>query len=128
VQSLTDEELKSQAIREQILTLDKNILDTIAVEGDEMAEIPHDPQDEDYEMYNPFEPEADRPEADKFTPEAFDNLLSTEVLLLKGDVLVPAKVISRKRDASGNPTGVARANPILDTRIYNVQFPDGHTE
>jgi hypothetical protein len=79
-------------------------------------------------MYNPFEPEADRPEADKFTPEAFDNLLSTEVLLLKGDVLVPAKVISRKRDASGNPTGVARANPILDTRIYNVQFPDGHTE
>jgi hypothetical protein len=49
-------------------------------------------------------------------------------MLPKGDVLLPAKVIARKRDADRNPFGIASTNPILDTQIYEVQFPDGHTE
>jgi hypothetical protein len=28
----------------------------------------------------------------------------------------------------GNPVGVGHSNPLLDTRVYEVQFPDGHTE
>jgi hypothetical protein len=46
----------------------------------------------------PMEPEAERPEADAFTPEMYDTLISAEVLLPKGDILVPAKVIGRKRN------------------------------
>ena len=84
--------------------------------------------DEDYDVYIPVELEADMPEADAFTPELFDNLLSAEVLIPKGDILVPATVIGCKRDEQGNPVGVANANCILDTRVYDVQFPDGHTE
>ena len=34
-------------------------------------------------------------------------------------------VIERKRDSSGNPIGHSDPNPILDTRIYTVQFQDG---
>jgi hypothetical protein len=34
-------------------------------------------------------------------------------------------VTARKRDIDGNPTGVANANPILDTRAYVVTFDDG---
>ncbi len=128
IQSLTDKEQRSQIIREQVVMLDRNVLDAIVVEGDMVADIPYDLQDEDYEIYNPFEPEADRPGADEFTPKAFDNLLSAEVLLPKGDVLIPARVIARKHDASGNPIGIAHTNPILDTRVYDVQFPDGHTD
>ncbi len=42
--------------------------------------------------------------------------------------MAPAKVISRKRGADGEPIGIAHTNPILDTRVYNVQFEDGHAE
>ena len=76
----------------------------------------------------PMEPEAERPEADAFTPEMYDTLISAEVLLPKGDILVPAKVTGRKRNENGDPVGTAHTNPILDTRVYNVHFPDGHTE
>jgi len=46
----------------------------------------------------------------------------------KGDILEPARVIGRKKDRDGNPLGTAHPNPILDTRIYDVQFSDGHVE
>jgi hypothetical protein len=39
--------------------------------------------------------------------------------------LTKAKVISRKRDADGNLVGHRHHNPILDTREYEVEFPDG---
>ena len=34
-------------------------------------------------------------------------------------------VIGLKRYADGNPTGIANANPILDTLEYQVDFRDG---
>jgi hypothetical protein len=40
----------------------------------------------------------------------------------------PRSFIARKRDAEGNLIGRENANPILDTRIYDVQFQDGHVE
>jgi hypothetical protein len=46
----------------------------------------------------------------------------------KGDILIPAKVIARKHDRDGNPIVIGHSNPLMDTRIYDVQFPDGHTE
>jgi hypothetical protein len=36
-----------------------------------------------------------------------------------------AKVIGRKRDSSGNPIWVSHSNPLQDTRVYEVAFPDG---
>jgi hypothetical protein len=42
--------------------------------------------------------------------------------------MVLGKVIARKRDINDNPIGVAHSNPIFDTRLYQVQFPEGHVE
>eukprot|EP00804_Cyclotella_cryptica_P004584 CCRYP_006917-RA/>CCRYP_006917-RA protein AED:0.37 eAED:0.37 QI:0/0/0/1/1/1/2/0/226 len=39
-----------------------------------------------------------------------------------------AQVLRRKRDAKGNVVGSAHHNPALDTRVYEVRFPDGHTK
>jgi uncharacterized lipoprotein YajG len=41
---------------------------------------------------------------------------------------VHVRAVGRKRDESGNPIVVANSNPILDTRVYDVQFPDGKME
>jgi hypothetical protein len=35
------------------------------------------------------------------------------------------EVIRRRRDSNGNPIGRRNLNPILDTREYEVLFPDG---
>jgi hypothetical protein len=34
-------------------------------------------------------------------------------------------VKTRKRDFDGNPIGKANYNPLLDTRLYDIEFPDG---
>jgi len=81
-----------------------------------------------YKPYLPMEPEAEKLDADEFTPTECDELIAAEVLIPKDDVLQPATVISRKRDESGNPIGRSHIMPMLDTRFYNVQFNDGHIE
>ena len=37
-----------------------------------------------------------------------------------------ARVVKRLRDKNGIPIGTANDNPILDTRIYEVEYLDGH--
>jgi hypothetical protein len=69
-----------------------------------------------------------QPEADDFTPEAYDEYLTAEVLLPNMGKMTRAKVVGRKRDADGNPFGLQNANPLLDTRQYEVEFTDGATD
>jgi hypothetical protein len=35
------------------------------------------------------------------------------------------QVVRRKRDADGNLIGWSNANPILDSRLYEVEFANG---
>ena len=35
------------------------------------------------------------------------------------------KVVKRLRDANGLPIGTANDNPILDSRLYEVEYLDG---
>ncbi|MGH7954663.1 MAG: hypothetical protein ACREOZ_01755, partial [Gloeomargaritales cyanobacterium] len=76
----------------------------------------------------PLEPDAQMPEVDDFDTEAYDKYISAQVLLPKGDGLISCRVIDRKRDHDGQPLGRHNRNPILNTRVYNVEFPDGHVE
>ena len=41
--------------------------------------------------------------------------------------MLNAKVIGRKLMSDGSVSGKANSNPILDTRTYKVEFPDGQT-
>jgi hypothetical protein len=54
-----------------------------------------------------------------------DEYLTKELLLPRGGELITARVLKRTRDGDGIPTGCRNSNPILDTRQYEVQFPDG---
>jgi hypothetical protein len=65
------------------------------------------------------------PEA--FTPEEYDEYLTAEVLLPNMGQMAKAKLVGRKRDADGNLIGLRNANPLLDTRQYEVEFADGAT-
>jgi hypothetical protein len=81
--------------------------------------------EEDDGHYDAMDPEADRPKIDDYDEETYDKLLSAEVSLPRGDFQFIRRVIGRKRDAEGRPVGRSNTNPILDTRVYEVEFPDG---
>jgi hypothetical protein len=72
----------------------------------------------------PLPLESDVIEADDWTPESYDQYLSAEVVLARGDQQERAVVKKRHTDSSGNPIGLRNSNPILDTREYQVEFPD----
>ena len=70
----------------------------------------------------------DIPESDEYTPEVLEDTYLNVELALPRDSEGPefAKVTKRLRDANGIPIGTANDNPLLDTRIYEVEYSDGY--
>ena len=102
---------------------------------------PDDPTQEDDPE---FVSESDRPTStfyeDKSTGKAHEHPETNEIgnldLYLDAEVLLPqdgeymrsARVIGRATDANGIPVGTYNSNPVLNTRIFNVMFPDGNIQ
>ena len=49
-------------------------------------------------------------------------------MIPKGDDILKAQVVSRRKDHNGNPIGRSNSNPVLDTCQYMVEFEDGAQE
>ena len=60
--------------------------------------------------------------------EQLDEYIGTQILLSTKTGPKLVKVTSRKRENSGHLIGTKHSKPPLDSRMYNVQFPDGHFE
>ena len=75
-----------------------------------------------------YNPEEAIPDSDEYTPDSYDNWLTAEVMLPIGDENVRGVVKRRVKDENGLPVGTSHQNPILDTREYEVQLPDGSVE
>eukprot|EP00978_Attheya_sp_CCMP212_P021053 scaffold61086_cov39-Attheya_sp.AAC.1 len=65
------------------------------------------------------------PDADDYDEETLNKWLSAKVLLPHGDTQSPATIRCRKRNHEGDPVGTSHLNPVLDTRVYAVEFNDG---
>ena len=68
------------------------------------------------------------PEADYiFDPEEFDNYFNMELALDRNDDGPEfSRVNKRLKDKDGIPIIIADENPILDTRMYKVEYYDGY--
>ena len=75
-------------------------------------------------IQDPRLPDAD----DEFTPEIRDDTyLNMELALPRaGGEVEFGRVVKRLRDKDGLPIGTANDNPILDSRLYEIEFSDGH--
>ena len=61
--------------------------------------------------------------------DAMDEYIGAHIVVPGKDALpVLARMKNRKRDTQGNPVGESNSNPILDSRIYELEFPDGRVE
>jgi hypothetical protein len=69
-------------------------------------------------------------EADDSYIDTLDSFIGLQVVVKDqlNDQPVLAKIKRRKRDHSGNPIGEQNPNPILDSRIYELEYPDGRIE
>jgi len=67
------------------------------------------------------------PEADDTDTDSEDFYLHMELALDRGGPHPEfARVVKRARDNQGKPIGKKNSNPILDSRMYEVQYHDGH--
>jgi hypothetical protein len=65
------------------------------------------------------------PDTGEFDPETYDEYILAQVQLPRDDELKLGTVIRRAKDGDDNPKGKHNQNPLLDTRIYEVEFSDG---
>jgi len=142
VQPLTEADKADEVVKAELVALDQAVTSKLVTSEEinssdlnindplflYLQDSQSDDDDSQTPRFDPIEPEAAMPEAEDFTPEAFDKYISAEVLLPRGDCMVLGKIINRKRDADDNPIGVAHSNPIFDTCLYQVQFPQGQVE
>ena len=136
VWALTPDEQKDLQVMADLAQLEADVKSKI---GDRLrdGDVPDDLQDNleappnylfddiDEPNVEPAEPEASRPEADDYTPEAYDQYLTAKVLLPHGGESARATVVARAKDADGVPIGRRNPNPLLDTRLYQVEYDDG---
>ena len=88
------------------------------------GEYKHYPDADD--IHKPFpDTEHDNIVEDGDTPAINDYYVGATVDINHRGELKTAKVVERARDDDGQVTGEANDNPLLDTRKYVVEFPDG---
>lgn len=54
-----------------------------------------------------------------------DHWINAELNLPQGEQMKPARVVGRSKDQNGNVIGSYDSNPMLNTMLYDVEFPDG---
>ena len=69
------------------------------------------------------------PESDSFDDSNNDQYLNMELAIDRGgDHPELGTVKKRLRDNEGNPVGQSHTNPMLDTRMYEVEYTNGYRE
>jgi Reverse transcriptase (RNA-dependent DNA polymerase) len=136
VWAITDAESRSDGFKKELAEYDARIEQRMGSGVIADSAVPESMQDisifdgEDVNDFaEPFELKMVRPELDGFVPsEAYDQYLNAEIKRMRGDELQRGTVIGRIRDQNGVPLGVPNANPLLDTREYQVRYEDGSVE
>ena len=84
----------------------------------------------EYELYeDDLQKPIPTPDADEPTEPYNDLYIGAEVDLPFQGTMMAGKVKARAKDKEGELFGSAHNNPTLDTRVYQVEFPDGsHAE
>ena len=137
VQRVTNLELSTNSVKETFRAFDQTIQERFksgsrGYDGDkpnpedwaDLIDTDTDFREEFEKIYN----DDSIKEADDYTAETLDDTyLNVEVALPRdSDGPEYARVTKRLRDANGLPIGTANSNPILDTRLYEVEYLDGH--
>ena len=125
-----DSEKKKRSQFDEMITKllgNSMIVPTIAVNPQDVGEFDYDERNDDSE-----EPEGwmdsdsiDEKGVPTFEHSLGDTLVNAEVLMPQGDSRVKCKVKRRHKSDDGQVTGQFHQNPMLNSIIYDVEFPNG---
>jgi hypothetical protein len=65
------------------------------------------------------------PDIDDYDVDSYDQYIGAKVTLPQGNSTASGKVKGRKKSHDGSVKGKAHSKPMLDSRTYTVEFPDG---
>ena len=121
---LSEEELRDPKKREERAEFDRAVKEKL---GGPDEFVDPDAKTPEYQLYeDDFEgTHVGIPDIDGVTPEINDEYIGAEVNLPYDGDMVAGRVTRRARNQDGELEGTSNANPILDTRVYQVEFPDG---
>jgi hypothetical protein len=130
------EEMSVDSIKERMKEHDDNIIQRFGddVPNPELVRNVNDIEhfeyhlfdDDDDDMVVPVDPEMVTPEADEMQmPDVFDQYLTANIMVERQGQATRGTVMRRAKDAHSLPIGKAHPNPILDTREWEVEYPDG---
>jgi hypothetical protein len=145
VHGLTEDELKDPRVMDGLKELNDAIQRKF---GDKIKDTDIDPDvhaalqaESEIAEDDPFDDEADKNNPNLLptvetavdpvthTPDTYDEYIAASILLPQGGEQKMAKVLRRRHDTKSRlPIGTRNANPILDSRQYEVEFPDGTTD
>ena len=125
----------NDSIKLKLGTYEKANLDDVVPEQSEVYRYLFEGDDDPHPKENAeLMEESVIPDADDnayheaLSEELNDRYLGVNVLLPQDGKLQEAKVVSRKRTNDGKMlVGRGHFSPVLDSRVYNVEFPDGGT-
>jgi hypothetical protein len=128
VRSLTPDEWKSPDEEKARSTFDAAILEKLG-EPTTWEDLNDDPE-LDTPILDGYQDDSGgtgpkRDDEEEATPDTFDQYIGAGVMLPKEDGSGEGRVKWRKRNSNGQLVGRANQNPVLDTRVYTVEFPDG---
>jgi hypothetical protein len=87
------------------------------------------PSHEAYEdEKNPPESMPDADDAREETPDSYDQYVGASMNVPIGNKIRTGKVTGRKIEVDGTLAGTANSNPMMDTRKFVVDFPDGRSD
>jgi hypothetical protein len=136
------EDKKTDAFMTDLLELDSTIdarigdhtLTKSNIQQGNFESLPHPPLDlfegDHNDPWDPFEEEAKEAseEQEDTTPESLDEYLTSQLQLPHGGEMQLARVTKQHKGDNGKPTGRRHDNPMLDSRQYEIEFPDGSTK
>ena len=128
VQHVTDADMMKEDVRRKVTDLDEGIQRVTEEEGhiletnDEEERRLIETQDDELQGIAPELPDEDQIE---YTPDSNDPYVGAEVNMPFGSETMRAKVVKRLRGDDGRPIGRSHENPLLDTRMYEVEYADG---
>ena len=128
------EDLLKPDIKEQVQIFNDNLSNWLKDDNFQLEEgecLNYEDEDVDeYENDNVNFIESDIKETverDDYNDDAYDQLLSAEVLLPNdaADGHIRGTVLKRLKNNMGRPVGTRHSNPMLDSRTYVVKMSDG---
>ena len=125
---LTQEELLNSSECQKRGKFDRMIAEKFG-SSHQGPDVPLDPTVEYPDLYEDDKTPCYNHLPDVNTYANYDEYLSMEVLLPQDEgVSEPGQIIGRSKDHASKTLGKQNNNPLLDTRLYDVQFPDGSIE